>query len=442
MTHERPLAQAQEEGQDHVQPKEEKDVVTTEPPPSFDVTFGDQISMLTQSVAVDINVANLKSILDTYLEVSQVTEVFNAVNPNPVGSGWTNVGEHIILVSSQKFDFKHAVQICLTLGGSIFGPSTDDHVTFIAEKASQPIWVSIEKLRGSTTFYAYSQTQELPVTLKEVEVSYDITGEPECVTFNFTTMKFKTTECTKSRPVACQLPNEKYLQYKSQLETQTFILERIRDLSTWYEDLGGDSLLSTDNLPVASCRGAIPVFSDTYGPLPTQSFPKLSLSVQRFITKFNWIQKLLHGLKLLRSKRILSTLGFALSATREDNLCISWNFPVFPAWTKNLFSFSITDICLASATVSVALLSACLTYKAFRRDSHAHHHPVYAYTTTPPPSPSLHDFEMVRPSRSVSFANNLDNLPETSRNYYRRPSISPPPSPAQSSLGPLKYYGP
>ena len=444
MTHEHPLPRPQAEEK----PNADKPVTpppTTPPPDSSPgVSVLDQLATMTQSFAIEIHASNLESTLDEYLDVDTLTMTFDDLNPNPKGSSWTDVDGALITVTDVEFDFAHAVQICLTMGGTIFGPSTDAQASFIDDASGDnPVWVGIEKLRGNTAFYAYSQSHPLPLTLLGKQVKYSITGDPKCVALNLTSMEFKTTDCGTDYRIACTTPDAPYRLYQDRLFIQNFFLTTLTDLSQWYEDLGGSSLLSIDDLPVSTCRHSIPVFSKSYPPLDDLPFPSLTWTLSRFTSKFNWIQKLLHGLKLLRSHRVLSALGFSLSATPEDTLCIAWKFPVFPAWTKSLFSFSITDICLASATVSVAILSACLTCRAFSHDRHRHHRehqPPYTYTPTPPHSQhELH--QLARPSRSVSFAN-LQELPDELHYIAHRRTPSPAPSPATSSLGPLKYYRP
>ena len=407
---------------------------TTDPTPTFDVSVLDQVAMLTQSLALEIHADNLKTNLGEYLSVSKLQAAFARTNPDPKKSSWTVVDDFIILHSGIPFDFAHAAQLCLTLKGSLFGPRTDAHVDHILSETDQPIWVPIEKLRGSDDFYVYSPTEGLPSNLKDTTVTYAITGEPTCVVFDTTLMKFKTDTCSKSFHVFCTLPMDALNKYQDHLTTQEFLLSTLTDLIQWFEDLGGTALLSDDGLPIASCSNSIPVFSTPYPPLSdSRDFSTLTLGLTRFLQKFNWIQKLLHGLKLLRSHRVLSTLGFSLNATPTGNLCISWNFPVFPAWSKNLFSFSITDICLAVATMSVALLSGCLTYRAFKhRSSPPHHH--YSHTPTPPPSPSA----MSLPLRSARVTFSEPDIYNYSPHQHRH-SPSPPPSPA-SSVGALKYY--
>ena len=387
--------------------------------PLLDVSFPAVNSALFGSgFSLLFNLNNLRFSLSSYLDVSQVSTALAHLNKSPLSANQVVIGHNdVVAVLSSNYSKSGAEQSCVTLGGRLFAPESDEHVTFLRKHADGPIWVQIEGLSPSAPNVAvYEGRRNIPSRLMGSPVAADFSHGSEdglsgsCVLFAPSNMTFFGTNCNGEFATVCEFDNADYINYDAKVPLVKTILADLDQLKTWFHLIDGTSILNNPDRPSSStCSSSFEIFQHTYPPVPTSSFPTALYLIERFLQKFDWIQKFLVILKWMETSSIPTLLGINLTSTEDNNLCVSWNNPLTKKWQpwSSFYSFSITDVCLASATVMVALLTCLHVCRSYKKNQ-----PVPNFDT---PGPALDNYENAREmqplqadDRHVNFNDNVD----------------------------------
>ena len=252
--------------------------------------------------------------------------------------------------------------------------------------------------------------------LDGISTVFQLTSPLKCVTFVMATHTFLTTTCTEEFPVVCEKPDTELMHHLDLLKTQVEYYKLIAQIKEWISKEDAISLITpTYQVQDQACPNAIAFFEDPFPSPYNLSISVMHKRLDQFLHKFDIIK----GLFLfLQQAQHFPLHKFESFFSDQHSLCLS--FDLSPSFfdQSTFFTFSITDLGLASGSLMLAGLTAFNIYRTERRNK-----------LETKKQKKAKDIPMTKRVRTVSFSDELHQLGRSSST----PSLV-------SSLGPENYY--
>jgi hypothetical protein len=256
--------------------------------------------------------------------------------------------------------------------------------------------------------YKFSSGEHIPVLFQEEIVGITLNGNTptKCVKFAPESFSFLTAVCTAKYLSLCQQSSSRYVAHLTRQQIATALIGLIKHHRDWITHNGITRLLEDPLVfpPIKVCPHSLSIFSHEYPALNKTNYGEFVTYLQRFLMKFDWMHKALNFIKISESSDLSQLPGLQIHSLPDRRLCIQVNTSGFPP--TSLYSYSITDLCLAVGTTLVALFSsmqALILYWKFKKQ-HSQNirsaSPLYRETERP----------LFRQIKTVSFSHELHTL--------------------------------
>ena len=344
--------------------------------PSINIDNSDSIENDTQfdfnenALRIEIDLVHLQVTLDDYLDVENIQLLANSLNPNPLGETQEVLSDLLVLKLKYTYDKAGAEKMCGTTSQDLFFPKTAEHIGYLRNKEISQIWSTLKPIsESSPNYYVFGNGDKLPSKINNREIGFSEMTDLKCVAFDVQSLKFSTLPCDTKLPTFCAAPSQSYFAFLGRKEMITYLLTEINNFKIWYETYDMERLLnSTSNKRVSSCSNSIKVLEKPYLSPNQTTIEGLIMVLSRFLNKLDWLKKFLYFMKKSLKSSLFSILGLHIQITSQEKACISFTQPsIFDL--QSFYSFTLTDVGLASGTLIVAFLTCIHTYKMYWKRS-------------------------------------------------------------------------
>ena len=422
---------------------------TNEPPPSDlnnpgsgldsslpDDSGGDQSQLSPPvhrpSFVMRINNENLGNLLRMYADVNKITNNFATADPDIITESHKMIGGKLILpvlTAQKKFDQE---QFCHSIGTSVLGISTEADLTYLTT-LNQKVWVQVHRpFPSSPNYLLYDDGTPVPGLIGEKRITMSNGINLKCLSFDPSSLTIAVESCESELAIICEVPKKKLAEHLRRKIQKKVLLDEIENKAKWLKDYYIENLLENGFSETEECEDDIELFETPISSPSEADYETLVLQVQRFLSRFDLIQKFLFGLKMVADHtRTFEQIGVTINSLENSDLCITFDFNLnWPiVGNHSLFDFSLTDIALVFSTLLVATIAGCNMCRLWRVQTVRHRHPDQDGR---PPSR--------RRGRSVSFNREVRHLRRTPSPGSSSSSSDSPAYGSAESVGPENYY--